>query len=171
MAQAVNRRLAVPWVRRLVAGWPCHGSGGKSPVGHAMAQAVSRKPLTTKARIRSQASPCEICAVQSGTVTDFCPSTCVSPVSNFHQRSKPIFIYMLSLPDGQRGKTCEPSKKQCFFHNTDEHVTVLSVTYALRPKTQLTLQTCPMVNRHAQTELLRLGLLRNFFTYKNESFS
>ena len=27
MDQAVSRQLAVPWVKRLVASWPCHGSG------------------------------------------------------------------------------------------------------------------------------------------------
>ena len=43
MAQAVRRRLAVPWLRRSVIGWPCHGSDGQSSVGSDMAQAVSRR--------------------------------------------------------------------------------------------------------------------------------
>ena len=30
MAQAVSPRLAMPWLRRSVPGWPCHGSGSQS---------------------------------------------------------------------------------------------------------------------------------------------
>jgi hypothetical protein len=36
--------------------------------GRAMAQAVSCRPLTVQARVRSQANPCEICDGQSGIV-------------------------------------------------------------------------------------------------------
>jgi hypothetical protein len=39
----------------------------------AMAQAVSRRPLTVDAQVRHLASPCEICVVQSGTGTGFVP--------------------------------------------------------------------------------------------------
>ena len=73
--------MAVPWLRRSVAGWPCHGSGSQSPVGRAMAQAVSRRPLAVEVHVRSQDSPCETCGGQSGTLTVFSPSTSVSPVS------------------------------------------------------------------------------------------
>jgi hypothetical protein len=38
-----------------------------------MAQAVSHRPLTTEARVRSQVSPCGICGGQSGTETGFFP--------------------------------------------------------------------------------------------------
>ena len=41
MNRAVSCRLAVPWLKRLVAGWSCHGSSDQSPVGRAMVQAVS----------------------------------------------------------------------------------------------------------------------------------
>jgi hypothetical protein len=34
-----------------------------------MAQAVSRRPLTAEARVRSRVGPCGICGVQSGTGT------------------------------------------------------------------------------------------------------
>jgi hypothetical protein len=43
----------------------------------AMAEAFSRRPLTGKARIRSQASPCEIYGGQSGAGTGFSPSSSV----------------------------------------------------------------------------------------------
>ena len=50
--------------------------------GRAMAQAVSRRPFTTEARVRSLVSPCGICGGQSGTGTGFSPSMSVfSPVS------------------------------------------------------------------------------------------
>jgi hypothetical protein len=39
--------------------------------GRAMAQAVSRRPLTAEARVRSRVSPCGICGDQSGTGTGF----------------------------------------------------------------------------------------------------
>jgi hypothetical protein len=39
--------------------------------GRAMAQAVSRRPPTAEARVRSRASPCGICGGQSGTGTGF----------------------------------------------------------------------------------------------------
>jgi hypothetical protein len=38
-----------------------------------MAQAVSRRPLTAEARVRSPVSPCGICGGRSGTGTGFFP--------------------------------------------------------------------------------------------------
>ena len=37
-------------------------------IGRAMAQALSRRPLTAEARVRSRVSPCGICGGQSGTL-------------------------------------------------------------------------------------------------------
>ena len=51
--------------------------------GRAMAQAVSRRPPTAEARVRSRSSPCGICGEQSGTGTGFSPSTSVFPCQ-FH---------------------------------------------------------------------------------------
>jgi len=47
--------------------------------GRAMAQAVSRRPLTAEARVRARVSPCGICGGQSGTGTGFSPSSSVFP--------------------------------------------------------------------------------------------
>jgi hypothetical protein len=56
--------------------------------GRAMAQAVSRRPLTAKARVRCRVSPCEICG-QSDTGTGFSPSTSVFPCQ-FHSTGTPL---------------------------------------------------------------------------------
>jgi hypothetical protein len=47
--------------------------------GRAMAQVVSRRPLTAEARVRARVNPCEICGGQSGTGTGFSPSSSVFP--------------------------------------------------------------------------------------------
>jgi hypothetical protein len=54
-----------------------------------MAQAVSRRPLTAEARVRSRVSPGEICGGQSGTRTGFSPSTSVFPCQ-FHSTGTPL---------------------------------------------------------------------------------
>jgi hypothetical protein len=45
----------------------------------AMAQVVSRRPLTAEARIRARVNPCGICGGQSGTGAGFSPSSSVFP--------------------------------------------------------------------------------------------
>jgi hypothetical protein len=53
-------------------------------VGRAMAQVVSHRPLTAEARV----NPRGICGGQSGTGTDFSPSSSVFPVNiSLHRRS------------------------------------------------------------------------------------
>jgi hypothetical protein len=47
-----------------------------------MAQVVSRRPLTAKARVRARVSPCRICGGQSGSGTGFSLSYSVFPVTN-----------------------------------------------------------------------------------------
>jgi hypothetical protein len=54
-----------------------------------MAQAVSRRPLTAEARVRSRVSPCGICGGQTGTGTGFTPSTSVFPCQ-FHSTCAPL---------------------------------------------------------------------------------
>jgi hypothetical protein len=58
-------------------------------VGHALAQAVSRRPVTAEARFRSRVSTCGICGGQSGTGTGLFPSTSVSPCQ-FHFIGAPL---------------------------------------------------------------------------------
>jgi hypothetical protein len=48
-----------------------------------MTQAVSRRPPTAEARVRSRVSPCGICGGQCGTGTGFSPSSSVIPCQ-FH---------------------------------------------------------------------------------------
>jgi hypothetical protein len=56
--------------------------------GRAMAQAVSRRPPTAEAWVRSRVSPCGICVGQSGTGTGFFPEYFGFPLSiSFHRCS------------------------------------------------------------------------------------
>jgi hypothetical protein len=43
--------------------------------GRAMAQVVSRRPVTAEALVRARVNPCGICGGQSGTGTGFSPSS------------------------------------------------------------------------------------------------
>jgi hypothetical protein len=66
-----------------------HSPPGSARFGRAMAQAVSRKPPTAEARVRSRVSPCGICVGRSGTGTGFSPSTSVFPCQ-FHSTGAPL---------------------------------------------------------------------------------
>jgi hypothetical protein len=78
-------------------------------VGRAIAQAVSRRPLTVETRVRSRVSPCEICGGQSGTGIGFSPSTSVFPCQ-FHStgaplqgKTKKLFIFITGLHNKPQG--------------------------------------------------------------------
>jgi len=152
MVQAISRRLVVPCLRRSVAGWPCHGSGDQSPVGRAMAQVISRRPLSAEVHFRSQDSPRKICGAQSGTLTGFSPSTAVSPLSTIPPTLHThLHLYgALTRRTRQNLRTFQKAMLlrkfgerwiAKYFRSTNEDMTAPSVTYALRPKKQLTLQT------------------------------
>jgi hypothetical protein len=57
-----------------------------SDMGSAMAQAVSRRPLTAEARVRSRVCPSGICGEQSGTGTGFFPEYFGFPLSILFHR-------------------------------------------------------------------------------------
>jgi hypothetical protein len=74
-----------------------------------MAQAVSRRPLTAEARIRSRASPCGICGGQNGTGTGFSPSTSVFPCqflstgAPLYGKTKKLIIFITGLHSKPQG--------------------------------------------------------------------
>ena len=75
-----------------------------------MAQAVRRRPLTSEARVRSQVSPCEMCAGQSGTETGFSPSTSVSP-RHCHATNTPTHLRLhVALSKRTNGRSLGTSK-------------------------------------------------------------
>jgi hypothetical protein len=60
-----------------------------------MVQAVSCQALTTKARVHFQVSPCETCAVRSGTGTGLSASNKGSSLSlSFYQHSTHSFTHL-----------------------------------------------------------------------------
>jgi hypothetical protein len=73
-----------------------------------MAQAVSPRPLTEEARVRSRVSPCGICCGRSGTGTGFSPSTSVflcqfhSPVHLYKEKRKQT-IFIIGLHNKPQG--------------------------------------------------------------------
>jgi hypothetical protein len=64
-------------------------------IGRAMAQALSRRPLTTDARVRSRVSTCGICGGQSGTETGF-PRQFHSTVAPLHGKTKKKLIIFIT---------------------------------------------------------------------------
>jgi hypothetical protein len=81
--------------------------------GRAMAQAVSRRPLTAEALVRSRVSPCGICGGQTGTGTGFSPSTSVFPCQ-FHSTGAPLkWISRRNLIIFITGLHNKPSRLRC----------------------------------------------------------
>ena len=82
-----------------------------------MAQAVSRRPLTTEARLQSQVGPLRYVV---GTMTMgqvLLPALRFPLSASFQQQCSLIFVCMLLLPEGQTDESWKPSTKQCPFVN------------------------------------------------------
>jgi hypothetical protein len=62
-------------------------------LNYEVGRAVSRRPLTGEARVRSCVSPCGICGGQSGTGTGFSPNTSVFPCQ-YHSTGAPLLRKM-----------------------------------------------------------------------------
>jgi hypothetical protein len=58
-------------------------------MGHDVAQAVSRRPVTAEIWVTVRVSPCGICGGQSGTGTGLSSSSSVCPLSVSFHRSYP----------------------------------------------------------------------------------
>ena len=82
-----------------------------------IAQEASLWSLPAEDAVLSWTSQCGICGGQSGTGTDFCPSTSVFPCQNHCTNAVLISIYTLLLPEGRAGEASKPSKMQCCFGN------------------------------------------------------
>ena len=81
-----------------------------------MAQAISRKPLTAEAQVRSQESPCEICGGESGIGTGiFFPECLLLPLAvSSHQCSMLIIIYIFFYQKNKRTKPGNHTKAVFF---------------------------------------------------------
>jgi hypothetical protein len=106
-------------------------------LGRAMAQAVSRRPLTAEARVRSRISPCGNCGEQSGTGTGFSPRVLrfspvnfIPPVLHYTEKRKKLTIFITGLHNKPQG--CGASvasaaglftthKKRSAFHTIKSH--------------------------------------------------
>jgi hypothetical protein len=62
-----------------------------------MVQAVSRRPLSAVARVRSRVIPCGICGGQSGTGTDFFPVNFIPPVLHYSEKQKKSLIIFITV--------------------------------------------------------------------------
>jgi len=77
------------------------GLNNKDLEGRAMAQAISRRPLTAEARVRVRVKPCGVCGGKSGTEIGFSPSSSVfscqynippSLFSSYHMRDEQYVV-------------------------------------------------------------------------------
>jgi hypothetical protein len=78
-------------------------------LGHAIAQAVSRRLPTAEARVRSQVRLCGICGGQSGTGADF-GFSCQFPFHQMLQLSSEAGTKGQLVADVQSGFSVSPTK-------------------------------------------------------------
>jgi hypothetical protein len=124
-----------------------HTGNCKPSIGRAMAQAVSRRPLTADARVRSRVSPCGICGLQSGTGTGFFPpNTSVFPVLHYSEKQKNT--NHLRVPSQKKKSSTEyPNDGQ------NELVTHRTITRATSPITAWKLTSAYKVYRKCYRSL------------------
>jgi hypothetical protein len=72
-------------------------------MGRAVAQAVSRRPLTAEARVRSRVVPCGICGGRSVTGTGFSPSSTGPPLKWKSRKILIIIIFFTGLHNKPEG--------------------------------------------------------------------
>jgi hypothetical protein len=89
-----------------------------------MAQAISRRPPTAEARVRSRFGPCVICGGQCGTGTGFSMSTLVFPCkflstsASLHGKARKLITFTTGLHNKPQGcgasvpSTAGPFKKK-----------------------------------------------------------
>jgi len=82
-----------------------------------MAQVVSRRPLTTEARLQSQVSPLRFVVGTMALGQVLLPALQFPLSASFQQQCSLVFVCMLLLPEGQTGESWKPSTKQCAFVN------------------------------------------------------
>jgi hypothetical protein len=88
--------------------------------GRAMAQAVSRWPVTAETRVRVRVDPCGICGGQSGTRAGFSPSSSVFPVNII----PPLLHIHLSPPY----EVCDSSDQTAHYHHLGPKLGTLFLT-------------------------------------------
>ena len=84
--------------------------------GRALAQTVSRRPLTAKNQVQIQASPCEICGGESGIGTGFCRSVRGLLMSVSFRQCYILTPEMETADSSERKLTCLPN------HMASQHV-------------------------------------------------
>jgi hypothetical protein len=88
--------------------------------GRAMAQVVSRRPLTVEARFRSRVSPYGICGGKSGTGTGFSPRVLrfspvnfIPPVLHYKEKRKKLIIFITGLHNKPSGCGASVASAAC----------------------------------------------------------
>jgi hypothetical protein len=83
------------------------------------AQAITRRPLTAEALVRSQISSCDICCGQNGTGTRLSPSTSVSPCQ-YQSTNAPYSSSSTCCCYHKRKRSKPGNLKKNFFRKSEE---------------------------------------------------
>lgn len=89
---------------------PCCVLVVRGAISRAMAQAASRRPVTTEAPPRSDVSPCDIYCGQSDTETSFSPGTFASIIPPVLHTNLHLHVVLSRTSRRNLGN----SQKQCF---------------------------------------------------------